>query len=126
MSASRPSLRTKWLSALRSGRFAQARNYLRSDDQRCCLGVLCDLWAEDHPGSWGPGNYDSEFAFTAGGESVSHMPQLFVLEAVGLSIDEATVLAARNDKGFSFAEIADIIERGDIMGESEDEVPPHA
>ena len=36
-------LRTKWTTALRSGKYRQAQNRLRKDDAFCCLGVLCDI-----------------------------------------------------------------------------------
>ena len=38
----------KWVAALRSGKYKQGRNYLRSKDNKfCCLGVLCELAVED-------------------------------------------------------------------------------
>lgn len=37
-------LKTKWLEALRSGRYEQGRGCLRDlEDKYCCLGVLCDV-----------------------------------------------------------------------------------
>lgn len=45
----RKSVKTKWLKALRSGEYKQARSTLRKDTyddnghSYCCLGVLCDI-----------------------------------------------------------------------------------
>lgn len=38
----------KWVDALRSGKYRQCRNQLRSDDREayCCLGVLAELYVE--------------------------------------------------------------------------------
>jgi hypothetical protein len=43
----RPEIRARWTAALRSGEYEQGRQCLRSDDEFCCLGVLCDLAAKD-------------------------------------------------------------------------------
>jgi hypothetical protein len=32
-----------WIKALKSGKYQQAQNTLKSDTGFCCLGVLCDL-----------------------------------------------------------------------------------
>jgi hypothetical protein len=33
----------KWLAALRSGKYEQARGVIRADDKFCCLGILCEV-----------------------------------------------------------------------------------
>ena len=38
-----PKLKTKWLKALRSGKFVQGQGALRNSNGHCCLGVLCEL-----------------------------------------------------------------------------------
>jgi hypothetical protein len=38
-----PSLKMKWLEALRSGKYKQATGVLRREDTYCCLGVLADV-----------------------------------------------------------------------------------
>lgn len=39
-----PELKKKWVEALRSGRYKQGTEMLRSlDDEFCCLGVLCEV-----------------------------------------------------------------------------------
>lgn len=52
----KPEVKAKWIAALTSGEYKQGRNWLRtSEDGFCCLGVLCDLYAKEHPGfaEWG-------------------------------------------------------------------------
>jgi len=46
----------RWVDALRTGNYAQTREQLRAADAEgqptnefCCLGVLCDLYAKEHP-----------------------------------------------------------------------------
>lgn len=47
-----PEIKARWVSALRSGRYEQAKYRLRSDTGYCCLGVLCDVVAEDVAVDW--------------------------------------------------------------------------
>lgn len=50
----------KWTEALRSGKYEQGRGALCQDKKSggrafCCLGVLCDLYAQEHPAAgWSP------------------------------------------------------------------------
>jgi hypothetical protein len=41
-------IKQKWIDALRSGDYQQGTGRLRSNDGFCCLGVLCDLYAQEH------------------------------------------------------------------------------
>lgn len=43
-----PEVKTKWLAALRSGKYPQGVGKLRRKDgnQHCCLGVLCEVAVE--------------------------------------------------------------------------------
>jgi hypothetical protein len=64
-------VKKKWLEALRSGKYRQAKEALKVDDVSldgqvcissfCCLGVLCDLYAKELPqkAHW----RDEEFCF---------------------------------------------------------------
>lgn len=36
-------IKTKWLKALRSGKYKQTTRFLKDENGYCCLGVLCDL-----------------------------------------------------------------------------------
>lgn len=40
-------VKEKWIAALRSGNYEQGRSALRSGNQYCCLGVLCDLFIKE-------------------------------------------------------------------------------
>jgi hypothetical protein len=98
-----------WIAALRSGEFRQARHCLRTADGLCCLGVACD-------------RFDSRRWRLFGGEwsymgAIGELPCALV-EAYQLRTPdgrygpcpETDSLTAMNDRGASFAEIADRIE----------------
>ena len=36
-----------WIAALRSGNYKQGQQYLKTEDDYCCLGVACDLFSEE-------------------------------------------------------------------------------
>lgn len=42
-------IKDKWVAALRSGEYEQGKGRLREGDKFCCLGVLCDIYAQTHP-----------------------------------------------------------------------------
>src|ERR1700746_4178083 len=98
----------KWVAALRSGKYKQAKNHLYDGEGYCCLGVLAkELGFEFKPGSTARGND----AWMCDGEW-SVLP-LSVMMAAGMrSIDgnyKESTLAEVNDLGLTFLEIADII-----------------
>lgn len=41
-------VKQKWVAALRSGDYKQTQNHLQDSNGYCCLGVLCDLYAQEH------------------------------------------------------------------------------
>lgn len=48
-----PSIKERWVQALRSGNYVQGTDLLRSkSNEFCCLGVLCDLYIQDHDEDW--------------------------------------------------------------------------
>lgn len=51
-----PVIRTRWADALRSGDYEQTKGSLNDGKGYCCLGVLCDLYAQDHGTGWEPCN----------------------------------------------------------------------
>lgn len=94
----------RWLTALRSGKYSQAREALKKGDSFCCLGVLCDVanptaWVEDY---WESGDMQSEG---------NDRPPIELIEQVGLRDGDMEVLIELNDGDREdFAHIADIIE----------------
>ncbi len=116
-------IKTKWLKALRSGNYKQGKSVLHSAGKRdgnhkyCCLGVLCDLYLKENKQKW------TEFPDDRLGKvfSVSKTSDdTAVLSGkvkrwAGLKESNPTVLdyhslAGINDDGYSFKQIADIIE----------------
>lgn len=109
-----PEIKTQWVAALRSGEYEQGRGVLHHvpTNTFCCLGVLCDLAAK------------------AGVVEADHGPDLTVYDGhtavlpesvyrwAGLDMDHPSVklvdgldgLAAHNDNGVLFPELADAIE----------------
>lgn len=97
--------RKKWVKALRSGKYRQAKNNLVDSGGYCCLGVLAKV----------RGVSDKRLA---GQNCLALFPHL--MRAVGLRDNEGgfelvdgcetEYLSNLNDSGVSFAEIADIIE----------------
>lgn len=105
----KPEIKTNWLTALRSGKYTQAMQTLRENDEgnvaHCCLGVLCDIidskrWdGEDYLGT-----AEDEL------DEYDDMPPPSILGAAELSATDAEKLATMNDNGRTFEEIADMIE----------------
>lgn len=101
----KPEFKKSWVDALRSGRYQQGQEALRSGKHTfCCLGVLCDLvdqdqWGSHHEGAW-------YFKY----EEIYGMPDDVTFIATGISREEAQELADMNDGGTGFSEIANYIE----------------
>lgn len=107
-----PEIKTKWVTALRSGEFEQGRSQLRRGNTFCCLGVLCELYRRTTGnGEWLTGGYFL---------GVSDVLSPIVRDWAGLTESNPVVsdgahcsassLAEKNDTGASFSEIADIID----------------
>lgn len=93
-------LKAKWIAALRSGKYPQARKQLRTVDGRfCCLGVLCEVA--------GIQRVESPCGYVQNGYGyVGSLP-------TGLIDDDniESSLVAKNDiAGATFADIADWID----------------
>jgi hypothetical protein len=108
----------QWVAALRSGDYKQGRSLLRnSDDAFCCLGVLCNLHAQAHPEEaklqtdlqryYG---FHDELPPTVRAWSGMEKP-LGARHSTGLTPGLDDTLADLNDTGYSFAQIADVIEQ---------------
>jgi hypothetical protein len=103
----------KWVEALRSGKYAQARNILRDDDTFCCLGVLCEVYREETgAGQWQEGFGAACFVAAVGDRVLGIAPPAVERWAGLVDADEQRRYAYLNDqKRFSFAQIADAIEQ---------------
>lgn len=94
-------LKTRWIKALRSGRYKQGHSYLKLDNSYCCLGVLAQI----QRCKW---NAEAPIFEGVEQESVAYLAPRF---AGGLRRETQMRLAALNDGGKSFKEIADYIEK---------------
>jgi len=120
--------RKQWVDALRSGKYEQGKYRLRKDAQFCCLGVACDI---SGLGAW---VVDTDKIPDAKGQETLYSYRISTFaEASQLSAEMASWLGVRhtdvklhsqknvpslvyaNDTGLSFNEIADIIERDEIV-----------
>jgi hypothetical protein len=106
---------TRWIEALRSGQYEQGQNYLRVGSRYCCLGVLCEIAGVEAERALTTDHYlfgecrddrllPNELAGTGLG--------LYGRLTTPVAIDGGVLscLTQFNDLGYSFAEIADVIE----------------
>lgn len=56
-------IKARWVEALRSGKYGQTSSYLSDSQGFCCLGVLCDLYIQDHPNTSEWRQYDEDSMF---------------------------------------------------------------
>jgi hypothetical protein len=113
-------VKAKWLEALRSGEYKQGTRRLYIGERYCCLGVLCDLHAQEKGKSWDltpEGTPRSEGRaggrFYLGECEVLPLP---VTNWAGLTSTNPILygiksLSEYNDEGESFNKIADLIEQ---------------
>jgi hypothetical protein len=103
--------KTRWTKALRSGEYEQGRSRLVShDDKFCCLGVACNLLAEDGFGAWVVDEFSGEWSYETGDHVSDIMLPPEAALKIGLKDDAEDALVQLNDDGGSFDEIADWIE----------------
>ena len=106
----KPEIKAQWLTALRSGDYQQGQGYLRQGDQYCCLGVLCDLYGKAVGPEWDDGPNEWADIQAMHGEEAT-LP-FKVQEWAGIDSPSPLDLAALNDNGSTFEELANIIEEG--------------
>lgn len=116
-------IKTKWLEALRSGKYKQGQIHLRTGDNFCCLGVLCELARQEKvvktEESYQIGGDDTLLYYYGGNDSF--LPEE-VMDWADLDSNDPEVhstlpniygfrsLSELNDSNVSFNEIADLIE----------------
>jgi hypothetical protein len=110
-----PELKQRWVEALRSGQYPQGKGLLKNyESEYCCLGVLCDL---NDPIKWHLGEKDGNTYYI---DEYDVLP-LDLCIKTGLNpmgaipglkdkYNQQISLAFLNDNGFTFSQIADIIE----------------
>ena len=107
----KPDIKAQWLTALRSGDYQQGQGYLRQGDQYCCLGVLCDLYGKAMGPEWeAVDQYGAHRVHSMHGSEVVLPVKIMVW--AGLEDRNPLDLAAMNDNGSTFEELANIIEEG--------------
>lgn len=96
------------IAALRNGRYQQTAHYLRDGDCYCFAGVICDLY---DPSRWhkneAPGKLYS-YPSTIG-NSTTKLP-LDALAWIGLNTYELNYFMNKNDRNYSFVELANELE----------------
>ena len=111
-------IKAEWLRRLRSGEYEQLSGQLGNADtnERCCLGVLCDIAAEKgvvvaRPYSEEDNSLMVDGACTVLPFSVSEWAGLGRTIDPDVQVDEDyRSLSDLNDSGYTFAQIADVIE----------------
>jgi hypothetical protein len=100
-----------WLKALRSRKYEQAQGFLRLGKGYCCLGVLCEIYRQQTgEGTW------SDLVFRASRGSSSGVLPEAVQDWAGIEVHDPVLgrtltASILNDRGKSFAFIADRIEK---------------
>lgn len=127
--------RDRWTAKLRSGEITQGKGKLRqaggddTPDAYCCLGVACELYREEVGGEWTDVARDLDLYFNPGDGSRPRWGDLPRGVSEWLGFDEGYCyapdprvvaewdgstgprqLSVLNDGGFTFAQIADLID----------------
>jgi len=102
----KPEIKKLWTDALRSGEYKQRALLLHMNDRFCCLGVLCDLAIKQGLDVDMDRTQSNIFSY----DGLDNVLPLSVIRWSGLDSNGES-LAALNDGGASFSEIADVIEQ---------------
>lgn len=126
-----PEVKQKWIDALRSGKYEQGSEKLRTVTGYCCLGVLCDLYAQEHDTQWEfRGNEETNLQpmdYWYFGDQSEFLPES-VMDWAELKTPNPNVridvedgdednwyyqdqIANVNDSGYSFNQIAEVIQQ---------------
>lgn len=119
----RRAIAEEWVKALRSGDYKQGRFYLKKNDHHCCLGVACEIAvvrgvidaAIDTTDDVNNADLVGVKEFAGHAQGLPEKVQLWMGMQNGLGARNDTEmelsLAAMNDDGKTFAEIADYIDQ---------------
>lgn len=87
-----PELKSKWVAALRSGKYKQGKYRLRKKDETyCCLGVLCDI---TDPTKWTGRGPDESYGYN--NPSMIGIPPFDVIENIKVTITAEMVEMMNN------------------------------
>jgi hypothetical protein len=116
-----PDIKVRWVEALRSNNYKQAKGYLKTEDGFCCLGVLCDIAVQDGviaapiklEGQYGePDHYGYGSGKT--GELPEEVADWAGLDSYNSLVREGESLTSlvelNDDYGYEFKQIAQLIE----------------
>jgi hypothetical protein len=115
----KPEIKAQWVTALKSGKYTQAKGALRTPEGHCCLGVLCEILPEFRIEDSEDGHGDevhikeghtNNVVWSDGSMTLIDR----VVEEAGITVMPGymvSTLAVMNDSGnYSFEQIADWIE----------------
>lgn len=103
-----PEVKRKWIEALRSGKYKQGYRSLHKEDTFCCLGVQLDAAGCEWKNSFWP---IFSVAFINNEEIGTTTWSHSYCNKIGLTEQEMIDLFIINDRGETFVEIADYIEK---------------
>lgn len=95
---------TKWVEALRSGGYKQAKSYLKAKEGYCCLGIACKIQGISDLDIFGR-SYPKNIVVPLNDK----IPNILLGDADGRNF--LGIVSLMNDNGKTFKEIADWIER---------------
>jgi len=111
-------IKKKWLWWLRSGQYDQTDGTLMEEDSGgnakfCCLGVLCNIHAEETGEGWWEGDTYYPGPYAISGNAI--LPRAVadwagVYSSPTIDGQDEKTLTRINDSGKTFKEIADLIE----------------
>lgn len=106
-----------WVDALRSGEYSQGQHRLRTDDNFCCLGVLCELHSKENP----DGQWYRKHTYYCGDRGAFYDGRVLPIPVQTwagldgpdpyLDLNSLTRASAFNDSGLDFNKMADLIEK---------------
>lgn len=110
-------VKEKYLKALRSSKFRQAKDFLKLRSNFCALGLLCEIYRREvKRGKWvGPfigkrGEKDA-YCFKVNGEFSIELPSKTICDWASVSVEDCLTIYKMNDlEGLNFSQIADKIE----------------
>ena len=120
-----PDVKTKWVAALRSGKYKQVKETLKKrNGGMCCLGVLCELYRQETGvGKWEFHKDSGEYEFLgqrgelpetvkdwAGLNEQDPRTGVPMLEFLNGSLLSHSFAGLNDNAGYSFEQIAQVIE----------------